>query len=181
MGFVLLGLAALTPNGMSGAMLQMFNHGTITAGLFLLVGVLYDRTHTRTMSDFGGIGAQMPVYAGILTFFTMASLGLPGLSGFISEFLTLLGAYTYNKILTGLSCVGIILAAAYLLYMIQRVLLGPLNEKWKALSEISVREMVTLVPLMIPIIVIGLYPKLILNAMGPALAALISRVGGAGL
>ena len=179
MGFVLLGLAAMTPNAMSGALLQMFTHGIITAGLFLLVGVLYDRSHTRDMNGFGGLGAQMPVYGGILIFFSLASLGLPGLAGFIAEFLVLLGSYQYHKLLTAAACLGIILGATYLLLMIRRVLLGPLNTKWNKLTEINGREILTLVPLMILILVIGLYPKPFLEFLTPSLNHLISNLGGA--
>ncbi|MBN1688232.1 MAG: NADH-quinone oxidoreductase subunit M [Candidatus Omnitrophica bacterium] len=178
MGFILLGLAAFTSTGFNGALLQMFNHGTITGGLFLLVGVLYDRAHTRDMFGFGGIGAQMPVYSGILIFFSLASLGLPGLSGFISEFMVLLGAFPYSRIFTALACLGIILAATYLLLMIRRVLLGPLNEKWSNLPDINLREIITLAPLMIFILAIGVYPKVILNYMMPTIGALIAKVGG---
>jgi NADH-quinone oxidoreductase subunit M len=176
MGFVLLGLAALNANGFRGAMLQMFTHGTITGGLFLLVGVLYDRAHIRDLNGFGGLGVKMPAYAGFLTFFALASLGLPGLSGFISEFLALLGSYQYSKVVTGLSTVGIILAAAYLLYMVQRVLLGKLNPKWTALTDINVREVLTLVPLMVFILGIGLYPRIILDYMIPTLDALLKTI-----
>jgi NADH-quinone oxidoreductase subunit M len=172
MGFVLLGLAAFTQNGFNGALLQMFNHGTITGGLFLLVGVLYDRAHTRDMNAFGGIGAVVPVYAGILTFFAMASLGLPTLSGFISEFLVLLGSFQYHKGVTALACIGIILAAAYLLLMIRRVLLGPLNPKWAKLQEVNGRELFTLVPLMVLVVLFGIFPSILLNYMIPTLQAL---------
>jgi NADH-quinone oxidoreductase subunit M len=176
MGFVLLGLAAMNANGFRGAMLQMFTHGTITGGLFLLVGVLYDRAHTRDLNGFGGLGVKMPAYAGFLTFFALASLGLPGLSGFISEFLALLGSYQYSKVVTGLSTLGIILAAAYLLYMVQRVLLGKLNPKWAALTDINIREVFTLVPLMVFILGIGLYPRIILDYMIPTLDALLKTI-----
>lgn len=176
MGFVLLGLAAFTTDGFNGALLQMFNHGTITAGLFFLVGVLYDRAHLRDLNAFGGLGAKMPVYAGILIFFSLASLGLPGLSGFVSEFLCLLGTFPVYRWFAALSCIGIILAATYLLYMIQRVLLGPLNPKWGKLSEINGREIFTLVPLMILILMIGVYPKIILNYLTPAVNALLTKV-----
>ncbi len=178
MGFVLLGLGAFTATGFSGAMLQMFTHGTITGGLFLLVGVLYDRAHTRDMEAFGGLSAQMPAYSGFLIFFTMASLGLPALSGFISEFLVLLGTFQAHKSAAMLSCIGIILAASYLLLMIRKVLLGPLNEKWKTLSDISFREVVTLVPLMVLILGIGIYPKMILDIMKPTIAQFVTQVGG---
>ncbi len=178
MGFVLLGLAAMTQNGLNGALLQMFNHGTITAGLFLLVGVIYDRTHTRDMNVFGGVLALTPVYGGILIFFSLASLGLPGLSGFISEFLVLLGSYQSTKLMTGLSCIGIILAAAYLLTMIRKVLLGPINTKWQGhLPEINGRELLTLVPLMIFIIVLGIFPKLALDLMIPTVKGLLTGMG----
>ncbi len=179
MGFVVLGLAALTQNGFNGALLQMFNHGTITGGLFLLVGVLYDRAHTRDMGAFGGLGAKVPAYAGFLTFFAMASLGLPTLSGFISEFLVLLGSYEYNKPMTALACIGIILAAAYLLMMIRKVLLGPLNPKWNELTDINAREVFTLVPLMLLIVLFGVYPSAILNLMVPTLQAMLVKIGGA--
>ncbi len=169
------GVAALHVDELT--LLQMFNHGTITGGLFLLVGVLYDRAHTRDMNAFGGIGAQMPVYAGLLIFFSLASLGLPSLSGFISEFLVLLGSYQYKKLLTGLAMIGIILAAAYLLLMIRRVLLGPLNPKWSKLSDINGREVFTLVPLMILIIAIGLYPKWMLHFMTPTVEAMLFGMG----
>lgn len=180
MGFILLGLAAFTTNGFNGAMLQMFTHGTITGGLFLLVGVLYDRAHTRDMNGFGGLGAQLPLYSGILVFFALASLGLPGLSGFVSEFLVLLGAFEYNRIITAAACIGILLAAAYLLTMIRKMILGPANEKWSGLTEINAREIFTLVPLMILVLGIGLYPKIILNYMEPTLKALLHSMGVAG-
>jgi NADH-quinone oxidoreductase subunit M len=178
MGFVLLGLAALNANGLNGAMLQMFNHGVITGGLFLLVGVLYDRAHTRDMNGFGGIGAQMPAYSGILIFFSLASLGLPGLSGFVSEFLVLLGGYPFSKLYTALACLGIILAATYLLYMIRRVLLGPLNPQWNKLPDIDTREVITLAPLMILILLIGIYPRFILHYMIPTLQGLLLNFAG---
>lgn len=158
MGFVLLGLASFTPTGLNGALLQMFNHGTITGGMFLLVGVLYDRTHTRDLDSFGGLGAKIPVYGGLLTVFSLASLGLPALSGFVSEFLSLLGAYPVYKVITIISVSGIVITAAYTLYMIERVLLGSLNTNWQYISEINKRELFTLIPLIVIIILIGVYP-----------------------
>lgn len=179
MGFVLLGLAALNQNGFNGALLQMFTHGIITSALFLLVGVLYDRSHTRDMNAFGGLSAQMPVYAGLLITFSLASLGLPGLAGFISEFLVLLGGFQFHKGFTAVACIGIILAATYLLYMIRRILLGPLNTKWSTLSDINAREIFTLVPLLILTVAIGIYPNFILNSMIPTLTALLKQIGSA--
>jgi NADH-quinone oxidoreductase subunit M len=178
MGFVLLGLSAFTYSGFDGALLQMFNHGTITGGLFLLVGVLYERTHTRDLNSFGGLGARIPVYAGILTVFALASLGLPGLSGFVGEFLCLLGAFPVYRWITIISCAGIILAASYLLCMLQKVLLGPINPNWKNIPEINKLELLTLVPLMIIIVIIGIYPQCILNVFGPTTHALVESLGG---
>ncbi len=178
MGFVILGLSVFTYSGFDGALFQMFNHGTITGGLFLLVGVLYDRTHTRDLNSFGGLGARLPVYAGILTVFSLASLGLPGLSGFVSEFLCLLGSFPVYRWITVFSCAGIILGASYLLYMMQRVLLGPLNPKWRELPEINHRELFTLVPLMVIIIIAGIFPQGILNLFGPTTHALVDHLGG---
>ncbi len=177
MGFVLLGLAVFTQNGLNGAMLQMFNHGTITGALFLLVGVLYDRAHTRDMNAFGGLGVKMSVYSGVLIFVTFASMGLPGLSGFVSEFMVLLGAFKIYPWITGISCIGILLAACYLLYMIQKVLLGPFNQKWEKLTDINARELFTIIPLMVIILVLGVYPKLILDVMTPSMNALLAQIG----
>ncbi|MBI3316916.1 MAG: NADH-quinone oxidoreductase subunit M [Candidatus Omnitrophica bacterium] len=178
MGFVLLGLAAFTANGFNGALLQMFTHGIITSALFLLVGVLYDRAHTRDMGAFGGLSAQMPVYSGILILFSLASLGLPGLAGFISEFLVLLGTYQAQKLWAGLACIGIILAAAYLLMMVRKVLLGPAHEKWAKLPDIHAREIFTLAPLGVLVILFGLLPSLILNYITPTAQALLLSLGG---
>ncbi|NJK41764.1 MAG: NADH-quinone oxidoreductase subunit M [Acaryochloridaceae cyanobacterium SU_2_1] len=178
MGFVLLGLAAFSTNGFNGAMLQMFSHGVITGALFLLVGVLYDRAHTRDMNVFGGLNAQLPVYSGLLVFFSLASLGLPGLSGFVSEFLVLLGSYEYDKIYTAFACLGILLAACYLLFMVRRVLLGPSNPKWEELADINLREVVSIFPLLMITLGIGLYPRYILSFFVPTLQALLVNIGG---
>lgn len=173
MGFVLLGLAVFTEAGIAGAMLQMFNHAMITGALFLLVGILYDRAHTRDLNSFGGIWAKMPIYGFILIFISLASLGLPGLAGFISEFMVLIGSYPVYRWMTIASCVGILLAAAYLLYMVQRVLLGKLNPKWAALPDITKAEIFTLVPLMILILLIGVYPMAALRYIMPTMNLLL--------
>ena len=178
MGFILLGLAVFTVTGLSGALLQMFTHAIITGGLFLLVGILYDRAHTRDLDAFGGLWARMPRYGAILIFVSMASLGLPGLAGFVSEFMILLGSYNVYRWMTAAACVGILLAAAYLLYMIQRVLLGNPNPKWAKLPDINAREIFTLVPLMILILLVGIYPKIILQYMTPSIEALVKLLGG---
>ena len=177
MGFVMLGLSALTPMGFNGAMLQMFSHGILTGGMFLLVGVLYSRAHTRDLTAFGGLGAKVPVYAGFLTVFSLGSLGLPGLSGFVAEFLSLLGAFPAHRLLTGIAVLGVVLTAGYILLMLQRLLLGPFNVRWQGLTDMTPLEKVTLVPLMLLTIAIGLWPPLILNVQGPALAALLKQLG----
>ena len=178
MGFVLLGLSGLTASGFNGALLGMFNHGIITGGMFLLVGVLYDRAHTRDLNAFGGLGAKIPVFGGILTFFALASLGLPGLSGFVGEFLSLLGCFPTHPVIVFLSVLGLVLGAAYFLLTLQRVLLGPLNPRWANLSELNTRELLTLVPLMLFILWIGLWPKWMITLQNPALTNLLFRLGG---
>jgi len=178
MGFVILGLASMTITGFNGALLEMFNHGIITGGMFLLVGVLYERTHTRELDNFGGLGVKMPVYAGFLSVFTLASLGLPGLSGFVSEFLSLLGAYPVFKLITTISVLGMVITAGYFLYMLQRVLLGRLNETWVNIRDMNKIELFTLLPLMLVVIAIGVYPLLALKYQASALTMLIQRLGG---
>jgi len=178
MGFVLLGFSALTLSGFNGAALEMFNHGMITGGMFLLVGMLYDRAHTRDLGAFGGLGARVPVYGGILIFFALASLGLPGLSGFISEFLSLLGCFPTHPVITSVSALGLVLGAAYFLLTLQKILLGPLNAKWARISDISPREIFTLVPLMAFVLWVGLWPRTILALQTPALSGLLFRLGG---
>jgi len=178
MGFVMLGLASMTVTGFNGALLEMFNHGIITGGMFFLVGVLYTRAQTRELDKFGGLGVRMPVYAGFLTVFSLASLGLPGLSGFISEFMSLLGTYPVFRIITIVSVTGLIVTAGYFLYMLQRVILGPLNERWSNILDINKRELFTLIPIMILVIVIGIYPLSALKYQIPSIEALIHKIGG---
>jgi NADH-quinone oxidoreductase subunit M len=178
MGFVLLGLASFTVEGMNGALLQMVSHGLITGGMFFLVGVLYDRAHTRDLTAFGGLGATLPVYAGLLAVFSLASLGLPGLSGFVSEFLALVGTYATWRWQTVVSVLGIVVTAAYMLTALQRVLLGPLNQKWASLTDMRPREVWTLVPLLVLVVVVGVYPMLVLQWQQPAVEALLAHVAG---
>ncbi|MGH2667794.1 MAG: complex I subunit 4 family protein, partial [bacterium] len=177
-GFVLLGLASLTPAGLSGAMFQMVSHGLITGGMFLLVGVLYDRAHTRDLTAFGGLGARMPVYAGFLMFFSLASLGLPGLSGFVAEFLSLLGGFGVWRWQTVVSVTGIVVAAAYMLKVIRQILLGPLNERWRALEDMNPRELLSLAPLLILVLALGVYPVWLLSIQHAALTQFLLQVVG---
>ena len=165
MGYVMLGMASMTTQGINGAVLQMFNHGTITAMLFLLVGVIYDRAHHREIDGFGGLAAVMPVYTGITALAFFASMGLPGLSAFISEMLVLLGAWQKYPVLTILGASGVMLTAGYLLWTIQRVYLGPTNEKYLKIPEINGREIFTLVPLGVIVIIVGVYPAVVLDML----------------
>ncbi len=177
MGYVMLGIAAAAAaNGavadkamaLSGAMMQMFAHGLITGALFLLVGVIYERTHNRDLDQFGGLGAKIPVYGGLLSFMAFASLGLPGLAGFVSELLIFRGALPIYTVITALAGLGIILNAAYLLWMIQRVLLGPLNPRWVEVPDVDRREVISLVPLVALTIFVGVLPALLINTFnGP--------------
>lgn len=174
MGFVVLGLSVFENNtGINGAVLQMFNHGTITAMLFLLVGVVYDRAHHRDVDRLGGLARQMPVYAGFSGLAFFAALGLPGLSSFISEALVLLGAFQQYKIITVFSATGIVITAAYFLWAYQRVFLGPLKTEYAALPDITLREVVTLAPLAVIVILFGFYPMPILNLMRVAIERLV--------
>ena len=176
MGFVILGLAARNAEGINGAVLQMFNHGVISAMLFLLVGVLYDRAHHREINGFGGLGSRMPIYTGITTLAFMASLGLPGLSGFIGEALSLFGAFQKFPLLTILSTIGIVVGAAYFLWTLQRVFLGALNPKYEELPEINNREILTLVPLGILTIVLGVMPSIAIDMFYVSVSNLVSVI-----
>ena len=176
MGIVLLGMAALNTQGMMGAVFQMFNHGTITAMLFLIGGVLYDRAHTRDLDAFGGLAVTMPKYTGIMTVAFFAALGLPGLSGFVSEAFSFLGAFQTHRVITIISTLGIVLTAAYMLWTLQRVFLGKPNEKWSSLPDINGRELFTLVPLAIIVLVLGIYPSFLLDLMTSSLNHLVNIV-----
>jgi NADH-quinone oxidoreductase subunit M len=176
MGVVILGMAALNTQGVTGAVFQMFNHGTITAMLFLIVGVIYDRAHTRGLNEFGGLMNQMPRYAGIMTVAFFAALGLPGLSGFISEAFSFLGAFQSFKVITIIATTGIVLTAAYMLWTLQRVFLGTLPDRWKNLPDINGRELFTLVPLAIIVIFLGIYPSPAINLMTSSINNLVNIV-----
>ena len=204
MGFVVLGIAAAaavkttTPDGviaLNGAVLQMFNHGLYSAGMFFLVGVIYDRAHTRDLNAFGGLYAILPVYGSILIFTSMASLGLPGLNGFISEFLVVRGTWPIFPTMTALSMIGLFFTGAYTLKALWKVLHGPLNANWTSaahlhespkvkgkqsavhahahvLSEIDLRELVVIAPLMLLILVIGIWPTWILDMINQAVLSM---------
>ncbi len=172
MGYVMLGMASFTSEGINGAVLQMFNHGTVTAMLFLLVGVIYDRAHHRDINGFGGLASVMPVYTGFTAVAFFAALGLPGLSAFISEVLVLLGAWQKYPVFTVIGASAVILTAGYMLWMLQRVYLGPTNEKYLGLPDLSPREVFTLVPLAVIVVVLGIYPQAALDLMMASLNSL---------
>ncbi|WKZ70752.1 MAG: NADH-quinone oxidoreductase subunit M [Melioribacteraceae bacterium] len=175
MGYVLLGMASLSTTGINGAIFQMFNHGTITAMLFLIVGVVYDRAHTRGINDFGGLANQMPVYTGFVTVAFFAAIGLPSLSGFISEALVFVGAFGESsiRILAIISTLGILLGAGYMLWTFQRIFFGKLNEKWAQLTDLDSREYIMFIPLTIIIIFLGIYPSAMLDIMNTSVNTLV--------
>ncbi|GIW39513.1 MAG: oxidoreductase [Candidatus Binatia bacterium] len=176
MGYVMLGMASFTPQGINGAVLQMFNHGTITAMLFLLVGVIYDRAHHRDIDGFGGLASVMPVYTGVTAVAFFAALGLPGLSAFISEALVLLGSWGRYPELAIVGASAVILTAGYMLWALQRIYLGPVNEKYRNLPEINGRELFTLLPLAAIVVVLGVYPHAVLDLMRLSLEQLNQTV-----
>jgi NADH-quinone oxidoreductase subunit M len=184
MGFVVLGIAAAALAAgtsdariaLNGAILQMFNHGLSAAGMFFLVGVIYERTHTRNLDDFGGLFPLVPIYGGILIFTSMASLGLPGLNGFVSEFLVVRGTFPLLTPYTAISMLGLLFTGAYILKGIKKVLHGPLNQRWATgehrLTEINTREIIVMAPLMALILFIGIWPAWILDVINKAVVML---------
>jgi NADH-quinone oxidoreductase subunit M len=173
MGFCLLGMAAFTDQGITGSVYQMWCHGLISPALFLVAGVIYDRAHHREIEGFGGLAKQMPEYTTIVGLTFMASLGLPGLCGFVAEALCFLGAFPVFQVLTITSALGVIITAAYYLWTIQRMFLGPLNEKYTQLTDVNWRERFVLYPLCAMIVVLGVYPMPILDLMNNTLHALV--------
>ena len=182
MGFVTLGTFVFTQQGIQGAILQMINHGLITGGLFLLVGVIYERTHDRTIAKMGGLAARVPVWAAIMGFFVFASAGLPGLSGFVGEFLSLVGTFVVNPYAAAVAAFAMILAAGYLLWMYQRVVFGEVSEFIQNLgghvTDINPIEILTLVPLATLIVVFGLQPGLLLNLVQGSVDDVLESVTG---
>lgn len=180
MGFVTLGIFALNMQGLEGGILQMLNHGVVTGALFLSVGVIYDRTHSRQISDYGGLATVLPVYAAFFMIFTLASIGLPGTNGFIGEFLIILGGFTASKWAGVLAATGIIVGAAYMLWLYQRVFFLETNPKLLGLQEMETREIIALLPMIILIFWIGIYPDAFLSFMHPSVENLIRRLHGGG-
>ncbi len=157
-------------------MFQMISHGLTTGALFLLVGMVYDRTHTRKIADYGGLAKVMPVFAGIFLFSAFASAGLPGLSGFVGEFTILMGSYFTLPVLAIISATGVILAAIYLLWAYERVFTGEVNPKVEALRDLNFREILIMVPLIVLILGIGVYPKPVFDRIEPSIELVLDRI-----
>ena len=187
LGFVMLGLFALNPQGIQGGILQMINHGISTGALFLLVGMIYEQTHTRDFDVYGGLWKIMPIYGTLTLIVSLSSMGLPGLNGFVGEFTILLGAFGSEVLgspwYAGFAAIGVILAAVYILYMFQKIFLGPegsivetVKEHGHALRDLNAREIITMIPLLVLIFWIGLYPKPFFALMAPAVDKLVGIV-----
>ncbi len=187
LGFVMLGLFALNAQGIEGALLQMINHGISTGALFLLVGMVYEQTHTREFKVYGGLWKVMPIYGTVMLIAALSSMGLPGLNGFVGEFTILLGAFgsqaINNPLFAGISALGVIMAAVYILYMFQKMFLGPegsiveeVKKHGHALRDLNWREIATIVPLLVFMFWIGLYPAPFFNLMAPAVQKLVSAL-----
>jgi NADH-quinone oxidoreductase subunit M len=179
MGFVTMGLFALNRQGVDGAVFQMISHGFISSALFLCVGVVYDRMHTREIKAYGGLVNRMPIYAAVFMVFTMGNVGLPGTSGFIGEFLTLVGAYKANTLVAIIATTGVILSACYALWLYWRVVFGELEKKSLAnIEDMNLREMVVLGPLVAAALFFGFYPKPIFDMTGTAVQATLEGIDG---
>ena len=177
LGFVMLGIFALNEYGIQGALIQNINHGISTGALFLLVGVIYDRRHTRLIKEFGGLSKQMPIYAVCFMIVALSSIGLPGMNGFVGEFLILLGIFQVNGLWAACATSGVILAACYILWMFQRVMFLELkNPENMKLKDMNIRELITFVPLLVLIFWIGLYPKPFMKTFDASVNNLVSKV-----
>jgi NADH-quinone oxidoreductase subunit M len=177
LGFVVLGIFAFNSQGLDGAVLQMVNHGLSTGALFLLVGMIYDRRHTRLIADFGGVAKVMPMFAAFFLVVSLSSIGLPGLNGFIGEFLALLGAFQSLPAFAVIAALGVILAAVYMLWMYQRVMFGEVtHEENRHLRDLNLREVVVLVPIVLVIVWIGMYPQPFLTRMEASTSAIVERI-----
>ncbi|WP_149589682.1 NADH-quinone oxidoreductase subunit M [Tabrizicola flagellatus] len=175
MGYVTMGIFAANQQGVDGAIFQMLSHGFISGALFLCVGVIYDRMHTREIDAYGGLVNRMPAYALVFMFFTMANVGLPGTSGFVGEFLTLMGIFQVNTWVAAVATTGVILSAAYALWLYRRVVFGDLiKEALKSITDMDRREKAIFAPLIAMTLILGVYPSLVTDIIGPSVAALVS-------
>ncbi|MBU1752930.1 NADH-quinone oxidoreductase subunit M [bacterium] len=180
MGFCLIAMSALTVTGINGAIIQMFTHGAVTGSLFMLVGVIYDRAHTRNIDEFSGLWHKMPIYTGMMTIAVLASLGLPGLAGFIGEFVCLMGTFVSTfpgfKLLAILSTSGVVITAVYLLWMMERVFWRGLSPKWEHLTDINKIELLAIIPILIVVILIGVCPKLLVDLMNVSTTQMVHGI-----
>jgi NADH-quinone oxidoreductase subunit M len=175
MGYVTMGIFAANQQGVDGAIFQMLSHGFISGALFLCVGVIYDRMHTREIDAYGGLVNRMPAYALVFMFFTMANVGLPGTSGFVGEFLTLMGIFQVNTWVAALAATGVILSAAYALWLYRRVVFGDLiKEALRSITDMDRREKAIFAPLIAMTLILGVYPSLVTDIIGPSVSALVS-------
>ena len=180
MGYVTIGIFAANQQGIDGAIFQMLSHGFISGALFLCVGVIYDRMHTREIEAYGGLVNRMPAYALIFMFFTMANVGLPGTSGFVGEFLTLVGIFKVNTWIALLATSGVVLSAAYALWLYRRVMMGDLiKEALRTIQDMSLRERAVFAPLVFMTLLLGVYPVLALDLIGPSVRSLIDNYNSA--
>ena len=175
MGFVTLGIFTMTQQGLEGSIFQMISHGLISASLFLSVGVIYDRKHTRLINDYRGLVKPMPKYAIVLMIFTLGSLGLPGTSGFVGEFLILIGAFKKNILVAAIASLGVILGAAYMLWLYKRVIFGEIKDNLKDILDLKKTEMLILISLAIPILFFGFYPEPLINSIEVSVENLIAN------
>jgi NADH-quinone oxidoreductase subunit M len=177
LGFIVLGTFALTSGGLAGGVVQNINHGITTGALFLLVGMIYDRRHTKQIADFGGLAQVMPIYSGIFLFTAFASIGLPGLNGFVGEFLVLVGSFPTLPVYVIVAAVGVVLAAVYLLWAYERTFTGPLDKpENQKLADLSSREVALLAPLVVLMVLLGLYPRVLLDRVEPSTEAVLDRI-----
>jgi NADH-quinone oxidoreductase subunit M len=177
LGFVMLGLFVLNLQGIQGAIYQMLNHGLSTGALFLIVGMIYERRHTRMIDDFGGLWKQLPIFSAFFLVVTLSSIGLPGLNGFVGEFLILLGAFKDAPFWAAWAATGLVLGAIYMLWMFRRVIFGPLSRpENQRLEDIGMREIVMLVPILALIFFMGIYPQPFLSRMKPSVELIIQRI-----
>jgi len=176
LGFVMLGLFTLNLQGLQGSIYQMLNHGLSTGALFLTVGMIYERRHSRMIADFGGLWKPLPIFSACFLVITLSSIGLPGLNGFVGEFLILLGAFKSTPFWTAWATTGIVLAATYMLWMYRRVILGPVKPENQNLKDLGSREIAILAPILALIVFMGIYPQPFLNRMQPSVERLINAV-----
>jgi NADH-quinone oxidoreductase subunit M len=177
LGFVMLGLFAFNRQGLEGSLFQMLNHGLSTGALFLLVGMLYERRHTRTIAEFGGLARSMPLFAAVFIVVTLSSIGLPGLNGFVGEFLILLGAFKEARPYAIVGATGVVLGAVYMLWTAQRVLFGAIHKpENRSLPDLTRRELAVLAPILGLIVLLGVYPRIVLEPMHDAVGDLMAHV-----